>query len=589
MDSNRKSILEAWLDNLCQMLPDVQCAVLVCDSDTGGNLTPTLSWPDEAFDSSDLCIAAQLAASRKSPVFNVQQQTRQTQDRAEILVAYPLNIRDEAIGTVSLSLLASPKQQDVIVQLLEWGQSWLQLALFQQDNELVPRHSDISLLQACLHFNQVRTSANAVATEIARKLECQRVSLGLLEGAEIRLKGISNTPGFDLRTTLTHTIEEVMAETRERGSLVIYGKDQSEDISAVSAHWQLARAQGTDYICSMPMMDGDQIIGVLVLERNRKAFATDNPGIDQSFLDLLGKLFLLQQQLELGFLARLKRQLGSLAGQYLGAGAIRLKLLTIGALATCLFIALVPGEFRVSAVAVLEGRVQRAIVAPFDGYVATARARAGDLVQKDDVIAELDDTELRLEQLRWLGQRDEYTKQYRGALAVLDHSAARISQSQVAQADAQLELIASQLERVKLVSPLDGVIISGDLSRLLGIPLERGQLLFEIAPLDEYRLILNVDEQDIVYVHEGQTGTLTLAAFPRREIPFRVQKVAVMHQQDDVAITYRTEASLESDVVDLRPGMEGIGKIYIDDRNYLWIWTHRMADWVRMKMWAWLP
>lgn len=589
MDSNRKAVLEAWLTNLCRMLPEVQRAVIVCDFETPGDLTPSVSWPDAAFDSGDLCIAAKLATSRKSPVFNVQQQTPRTRDRAEILVAYPLHTKDEVIGTVSLSMLASPRQQDVIVQLLEWGQSWLQLVLLQQDSDTVPRHADISVLQACLHSSQIRTSANAVATEIARKLECQRASLGLLEGAEIRLKGISNTPGFDPRTALTHNIEAVMAETRELGSLVIYRRDQSEDVGAVNAHWHLAQAQGADYICSIPMVDGDEIIGVLVLERNQKAFSTDNPGIDQSLLDLLGKLLVLQQQLELGFLARLKRQLGSLAGQYLGAGAIRLKLLTIGVLATCLFIALVPGEFRVSAAAVLEGRVQLAIVAPFDGYVASASARAGDLVEKDDLIAELDDTELRLEQLRWLGQRDEYNKQYRSALAVLDHSAARISQSQVAQADAQLELIASQLQRVKLVSPLDGIIISGDLSRLLGIPLERGQLLFEIAPLDEYRLILNVDEQDIVYVHQGQTGILTLAAFPQRKISFVVQKVAILHQQDDVAITYRTEASLESDVVDLRPGMQGIGKIYIEDRNYLWIWTHRMVDWVRMKMWAWLP
>ena len=124
---------------------------------------------------------------------------------------------------------------------------------------------------------------------------------------------------------------------------------------------------------------------------------------------------------------------------------------------------------------------------------------------------------------------------------------------------------------------------------MLGIPLERGQLLFEIAPLNEYRLILNVNEQDIVYVRQGQTGTLTLAAFPRRQIPFTVQKVALLHQQVDVVITYRTEASIGSDVVDLRPGMQGVGKIDIDQRNYLWIWTRSAVDWMRMKMWAWLP
>jgi multidrug resistance efflux pump len=589
MDSNRKSVLEAWLTNLCGMLPQVQRAVVVSDFETETNATPDASWPDASVDAADLYMAAKLAHSRNSPVFNTQESTDSTRDRAEMLVAYPLNIRGEAQGTVSLALMALPKQQDVIVQLLEWGQSWLQLALSPQHSESTSGSADISVLQACLHAGEIGASATAVATEIANKLKCQRVSIGLLQDTEIRLKGVSNSPAFDPRTTLTQNIEEVMEEARVLGSLVTCAKDQPEGVAANSAHWHLAQAQDTDHICSIPIRDGDQIIGVLLLERNLKAFAADNPGIDQPLLDLLGKMFVLQQQLALGSLARMKRKLGLLAKLLLGAGAIRLKLLAIGALATGVFIALVPGAFRVSSDAVLEGQVQQAIVAPFDGYVATARARAGDLVQTGDVIAELDDTELRLEQQRWLRQRDEYNNQYRNALADLDHSAANISQSQVAQADAQLDLIASQLQRIKLVAPLDGIIISGDLSRLLGIPLERGQLLFEIAPLDEYRLILNIDEQDIVYLRQGQTGTLTLAAFPQREIPFVVQRIAVLHQQDEVAITYRTEASLGTDVADLRPGMQGVGKIYIEDRNYLWIWFHKMADWMRLKMWAWIP
>jgi multidrug resistance efflux pump len=587
MDSNRKSVLEAWLTNLCRMLPEVQRAVIVCDFEPGHELTPAICWPDNSFDATDLCMAAKLANSRDSPVFNSQELADKTTDRTEILVAYPLNIKGETPGTVSLSLLASPMQQSVIVQLLEWGQSWLQLALSHSGT--VSEYTDISVLQACLHSSEIRASANAVVTQFASKLACQRVSLGLLQGEEIRLIGISNSPAFDPRTTLIQNIEEVMEETRALETLVTYRKDQPVEATSNSAHWRLAETQGSDHICSIPMRDGYQIIGVLVLERNLKAFSADSPGIDLSLLDLLGKVLLLQQQSALGTLARFKHQLGSLAVLFLGSGAIRLKLGTIGLLAASLFVMQVPGEFRVSSDAVLEGRVQRAIVAPFDGYVSTASARAGDLVQKDDVIAELDGTDLRLERQRWLRQRDEYNQQYRNALAVLDHTAANISQSQLAQADAQLELIAGQLRRVKLVAPLDGIIISGDLSRLLGIPLERGQLLFEIAPLDEYRLILNVDEQDIVYVHQGQTGTLTLAAFPRREIPFVVQNVAVLHQQNETAITYRTEASLDSAVADLRPGMQGVGKIYIDDRNYLWIWFHKMADWMRLKMWAWLP
>jgi len=280
MDLNRNSVLAAWLNNLCRMLPEVQRAIIVCDFESGEELTPSVNWPDESIDSTDLCTAAKLANSRNSPVYNAQEPTDQTGDRAEILVAYPLNIDGDRPGTVSLSLIASPKQRDVIVQILEWGQSWLQLVLLPQTGEPAPLHSDVSVLQACLHSSQIQASANAVATELAGKLGCQRVSVGLLAGSEIRLKGISNTPTFDPRTMLTNNIEEVMEEIRELGSPVIYSKDHSDGVAPFNAHWQLAQAQGSDHICSIPMRDGDQIIGVLVLERNLKAFSAESPDID---------------------------------------------------------------------------------------------------------------------------------------------------------------------------------------------------------------------------------------------------------------------------------------------------------------------
>ena len=43
---------------------------------------------------------------------------------------------------------------------------------------------------------------------------------------------------------------------------------------------------------------------------------------------------------------------------------------------------------------------------------------------------------------------------------------------------------------------------------------ERGQVLFEIAPLDSYRLVVQVDERDIAGVAVGQHGRLTLSGLP---------------------------------------------------------------------------
>ena len=42
-----------------------------------------------------------------------------------------------------------------------------------------------------------------------------------------------------------------------------------------------------------------------------------------------------------------------------------------------------------------------------------------------------------------------------------------------------------------------GLVVSGDLSQSVGAAVQRVQLLFEIAPLNAYRVMLNVDESQI--------------------------------------------------------------------------------------------
>jgi hypothetical protein len=49
------------------------------------------------------------------------------------------------------------------------------------------------------------------------------------------------------------------------------------------------------------------------------------------------------------------------------------------------------------------------------------------------------------------------------------------------------------------------------------------------------------------------------------------------------------EAELTEPSAMLRPGMEGVGKVDIGRRSLIWIWTHRLFDWLRLAAWSWLP
>ena len=205
------------------------------------------------------------------------------------------------------------------------------------------------------------------------------------------------------------------------------------------------------------------------------------------------------------------------------------------------------------------------------------------------MLATLQEEQLRLERSKWAGERDELRKRYRRALAQRDRAEARVLEARMAGASAQVDLLDAQLKRTKLVAPFDGVILSGDLRASLGAPVERGQVLFAIAPLDGYRIALQLDERDVGEVNTGMTGELMLAALPEQSLPLRVARVTTAAKLEGGRNVFAAEAALGRPVGDLRPGMEGVAKIVVDERKLVWIWTHRFVEWLQLALWSWRP
>jgi len=132
--------------------------------------------------------------------------------------------------------------------------------------------------------------------------------------------------------------------------------------------------------------------------------------------------------------------------------------------------------------------------------------------------------------------------------------------------------------------------VAGDLSQMLGSPVEKGKLLFELAPLEEYRVVTQVDERDLRSVAVGETGTLLLAGMPMRPVPFTVTRITPVATAADGRNTFRVEARLdEPPAGNLRPGMEGVAKIDAGSHALVWVWTHGVLDWLRLAAFKWLP
>jgi multidrug efflux pump subunit AcrA (membrane-fusion protein) len=130
-------------------------------------------------------------------------------------------------------------------------------------------------------------------------------------------------------------------------------------------------------------------------------------------------------------------------------------------------------------------------------------------------------------------------------------------------------------------------VVSGDLHQSLGAAVKRGQVLFEVSPLDGYRVVLEVPETAIGNVRAGQKGRLLLSSLPGEVYPFVISTVTPVVTSREGRSYFRVEALLEQRSDRLRPGMEGVAKIEAGRRSLFWMITHRFFDWLRLAVWSW--
>src|SRR6185436_19268999 len=320
-------------------------------------------------------------------------------------------------------------------------------------------------------------------------------------------------------------IEGAMDEATDQGITVVWPARPGADPTVTHAHAELARQQGSAAICTIRIGDGNRVAGAITFERLSGApFDALTINFMEAVAAVSGPILHLQWRNEHWISAAGERARQGLS-KVIGAGHAGIKLAVAAAAALALFLAFANGEYRVSARTVIEARVQRAAVAPFSGYVREAPARAGDVVKAGQLLAALDDRELQLQRARASSEAEQLVREQQRALGSGNAAEAGIAAAQLAQVRAELSLVDEQIKRTKVVSSFDGIVVSGDLTQSLNAPVERGQVLFEVAPLADYRVVVQVDERDIAAVEPQQRGQLLLSAWPSDVLDFTVTKI----------------------------------------------------------------
>ncbi len=465
----------------------------------------------------------------------------------------------------------------------------------QQTQQIAQSHQHVlQLAQAVATAEGFESAAMNLCNELATRAGASRVSLGWLKHEQVRIRALSHTEKFDKRQELVTDLQKVMEECLDQEEIVQFDPSSQEASPNVTrCARQFSQQQGGETILSLPLKRGAEIVGVVTLEFAAGQKITPNAAAGLAIaVDLLAPQLWDRQQNDRWLIQKTGDSIRYTAELAVGKKHMLAKTIIALSLALVIFIVLYKPVYRVAAPFQFVPVHPSTVSAPFDGYVwelakvDQSFVQPGVSVVAGQVLMTLDSTELRNKLAEALTRANALQKQ------ADDHrSKGKTAEAVIALEDrkAALEeanLYQTQIDRTVIRAPIDGEILRGDWrDKQNKSPVKRGEVLFEIANRQDLRAELSVSERDVQELKVGQDGQLATTSLPTEKKPFVVQRIVPQGEAKDNDNVFRVWVDLKETNPDWRPGMMGEARVEVGQRRVAWIWTHRLVDFLRLKLW----
>ncbi len=584
-------VTHTWLHTLCNLIPGVTRAVVFLKTAEKNQYGLAAMWPEQLVEYDDLSAAAKDTVTGNKTLLKSNAVAGKETGEPQDIIGCPIYVDQQLFGAVVLELYnrVAVKQQ-LAIQQISAASYWYEAILKQHSStEKTQLVTIVELVASCLEHEKFQEAATDVVTDLTKRISADRISIGFLDGNSVRVEAVSHSAGFDDKSNLFGDIVEAMHEAIDQNSSISYPQ-AADSVLPCHSHARLSEEHRIGAVLSVPFATNGRLLGAVLFERPvEKPFDKVSIEYCERIVSMVGPILDARRRDERGLMKRFRASVRSFGRKLTDRGSASFKAGIVAVIIALVLLCFAEKDYRITGNARLEAQTQRAIVSPQDGFIATANFRPGDIIKKGDLLATLDNKDLTLEYQRWSSQLGQLQTEYRESLARHDRSSVAILQARIAQTEAQMSLVGEQLLRSQFTAPFDGLVVSGDLSQALGSPVERGQVLFTVAPLDVYRIILQIDERDIGEIKQGQHGRLVLSSVSGKPLEFAVEKITPVSTAEEGRTFFQVEADIKEESDLLRPGMEGVGKVTVERRKLIWIWTHRLIDWIRLNLWSFLP
>jgi Barrel-sandwich domain of CusB or HlyD membrane-fusion len=522
-------------------------------------------------------------AAQRSGKPDVQRQTAPQRT----LLAIPIEFAEGQRSAVGISIANNLSKSELDWLTAAWLAAFCSEASASRqeilEREVHETTAVIELIEDAIEADNVRTVCQRLLAKLQTFAPTSRIAIGYRHGSRktCRLIAISGHAKYDRYSPLSASIESLMLELIEKNNPISWSLANGN--ASISNAAQVAANLGSECqsISGIPISsrDGEIAAAFVLLDNETDSQGSRTIAFLQAAAPSIACVLNAAQRCEQNYATRVLRNLGD---SWLG----RRKLIIAGLLSVLTIGLCIPMPYQIACPSLIEPIHRRYVAAPFDGTLDRAFVKPGDVVRTGELIARMDDREIRWKRASVLADQNQAQKKRDTAQAGHSYAEQQIAQLEIDRLQFELQMLDDRAANLEVLSPIDGVVTSGDLARVEGAPLSVGQTLFEIAPTDRMIAEVSIADYEIAYVNAGQVVDIRFDAYPGKTWKANILKIRPRAEVRDNLNVFVAEVELTNEDERLRPGMKGRAKINSDRRAYGWILFHQPFEYVAKKL-AW--
>jgi len=479
-----------------------------------------------------------------------------------------------------------------------------------------------------------RETAYTIANEGRRLIECDRVSVAIRRGKKCYIEAISGQDLFDKRSNTVKLLNHLSTAVVASDENMWYLGDTSNMAPQVEEAVQ-------EYVDE----SHTKMLAVLPLRRPRREDEQEDTDRREAAEPPIGALIVeqiedvrvaekLRQRVEVVsrhsataltnalehnslFLMPVWRTIGKARWLVKARTLPKTLLATAAIVATLVALFVVPYDFKLNCKGTLEPEFRREVFAEVDGTVEEVLVKQNQMVEKDQLLVRMRNTDLEKELIRVKGEiavtgqqvmnRERSISENRG-LREEELNQLRTERvelrAKLANLEFQRRLCEQKMKYLEIHSPIAGQVVTWDLNNLLkNRPVQRGQVLMRVADLNgPWRLELHMPENRMGHIVQWRNRLkqddpakdlkveYILAIDPSTTREGTVQDI---HGSADVRgeevnivlikVNIDTD-KLRSEVTAIRPGASVTGKVDCGRCAIGYVWFHDAIDYVRSRI-----